>query len=131
MLAFITYQFVGRRSFSYTKGILAILPVLRLIWFLLSIINIGFPPTINFLGEVLIVPASILYSWKIFLILGGVIFISVAYNIYLYCQVNHGAVSNLITNSKNPLSARKLLTVFGHFIPLVLVINMSLLLSCK
>lgn len=124
LVAFITYQFVGRRSFRYSKGLLVGLPLVSLIWFRLCLINIGFPPTINFLGEVLMVPVSLFFRWKVFMPVGIIIFMRVVYNIFLYRQINHGRLSNYISRIR-VLTRRNILAISGHLIPLLLVFNIT------
>jgi len=65
-------------SFSY---------VFILVLFLLCIINMGFPPFIGFLREILILKATVLYNLSIRLLVIGVLF-SCYYNIYLFWCFN-------------------------------------------
>nr|ALO81907.1 NADH dehydrogenase subunit 4 [Cernuella virgata] len=126
LLSYITYQSVGSRSFSYTKGVLSVAPVLSGLWFVFCMINMGFPPTINFLGEVLLVPVGLMWSAKIFIPMGAIMFMSVLYNMYLYSQINHGMLSNYLTLTKM-MSQREMLALVGHLLPMIFVINMYLL----
>jgi len=65
-------------SFSY---------VFILVLFLLCIMNIGFPPFIGFLSEVLILKAVIMYKLSLFVLVVRVLF-SCYYNIYLFWCFN-------------------------------------------
>ncbi len=65
-------------SFSY---------VFILVLFLLCIINMGFPPFIGFLREILILKATVLYNLSVRLLVIGVLF-SCYYNIYLFWCFN-------------------------------------------
>lgn len=51
-IANITYENTSSRSIYITKGLLIIIPKLSIFWFLLSVINIGAPPSINLLREI-------------------------------------------------------------------------------
>nr|ANC96355.1 NADH dehydrogenase subunit 4 [Helicella itala] len=125
-LSYATYQVAGSRSFSYTKGMLKVMPVLSAFWFIFCMVNMGFPPTINFLGEIMLVPVSLMWSFKIFIPVGVVMFMSVVYNMYLYTEINHGMLSNYLTAAKT-MSHREYLTLLGHLLPMIFVINMYLL----
>nr|UMI33333.1 NADH dehydrogenase subunit 4 [Candidula unifasciata unifasciata] len=128
LLAFETYHFVGSRSFNYTKGVLAIMPVLSTWWFIMAMANMGFPPTLNFMGEILIIPVSNFYSWKVFVPVGLIMFMSVAYNMYMYCQINHGSVTHSLTCGKM-MSSRSLLALSGHLLPMTLLVNLYLFMG--
>jgi formate hydrogenlyase subunit 3/multisubunit Na+/H+ antiporter MnhD subunit len=65
-------------SFSY---------VFIMVLFLLCILNIGFPPFIGFLREILILKATIIYKLSIRVLVVGVLF-SCYYNIYLFWCFN-------------------------------------------
>jgi formate hydrogenlyase subunit 3/multisubunit Na+/H+ antiporter MnhD subunit len=65
-------------SFSY---------VFIIVLFLLCILNIGFPPFIGFLREILILKATTIYKLSIRVLVVGVLF-SCYYNIYLFWCFN-------------------------------------------
>lgn len=45
------YDVVGTRNVVLNKGVLRVFSLCSIYWFLFCIINIGFPPSLNFLGE--------------------------------------------------------------------------------
>lgn len=53
-LASLSYDRVGRRSLFVNKGLIAFLPGAALLWFLISSSNMAAPPSINLLGEIIL-----------------------------------------------------------------------------
>jgi len=89
-LANYTYEKTHTRRLFLGKGILILLPLLAIWWFLFCIINIAAPPRINLLGEIIIFPSTI-FSSKYYLIsLGLIRFLAALYRIYLYTRTQHG-----------------------------------------
>lgn len=58
----IVYERLGRRSLYLSKGLLNIIPRFSLWWFLLSSSNIAAPPSLNLLGEILLINRLVRYS---------------------------------------------------------------------
>lgn len=95
-LANYTYEKTHTRSLFIRKGLLMLLPILSMWWFLFCIINIAAPPRINLLGEIMIFPCTI-FSSKYFLIsLGLIRFLAALYSIYLYTGTQHGGSPKFI-----------------------------------
>lgn len=89
-LANFTYEKTHTRRLFLRKGMLLILPMLSLWWFLFSVINIAAPPSINLLGEILIFPATIFRSSYYLLSLALISFLAALYSMYLYTCSQHG-----------------------------------------
>lgn len=51
----VLYDRYGTRNLSYLGGLVVMMPLLAVSFFLFSLANIGFPFTSNFIGELLIV----------------------------------------------------------------------------
>nr|AFK27948.1 NADH dehydrogenase subunit 4 [Cornu aspersum] len=126
LLAYITYKIVGSRSFCYTKGLLQVIPVLSMAWFIYCIWNMAVPPTINLMGELAAVPVSFMLSVQLLMVVLVLMFLSVGYNMYLYTYINHGSISTY-TVSHKMVSCPNLLALVGHLMPLVFLFNMDLL----
>nr|QTT61364.1 NADH dehydrogenase subunit 4 [Tritia sp. p LAG-2017] len=89
-LANYTYEKTHTRSLFLGKGMLMLLPLLAMWWFLFCIMNMAAPPSINLLGEIMIFPATI-FSSKYYLIsLGLMSFLAALYSMYLYTSTQHG-----------------------------------------
>ena len=104
-LAAVSYSACNSRSVIIRKGFLVIFPFLSIFWFVFSSLNIGCPPSVNFLSEVLLV-ARILRIRKFFIFfLGMLSFVGGVYCINLYTMVNHG-LSRVFLISKTILGER-------------------------
>lgn len=90
-LAYFSYKKRHTRSIFYIKGILVAYPVLSLWWFLFCCINMACPPTLNLIGELIAVPVLWNHRGYLALIIGGLIFLGAAYNMFLYSRLNHGS----------------------------------------
>nr|YP_009572207.1 NADH dehydrogenase subunit 4 [Nassarius conoidalis]AND76363.1 NADH dehydrogenase subunit 4 [Nassarius conoidalis] len=89
-LANYTYEKSHTRSLFLSKGMLMLLPLLAMWWFLFCIMNMAAPPSINLLGEIMIFPSTI-FSSKYYLIsLGLMSFLAALYSMYLYTSIQHG-----------------------------------------
>nr|YP_009582121.1 NADH dehydrogenase subunit 4 [Nassarius javanus]QBK82144.1 NADH dehydrogenase subunit 4 [Nassarius javanus] len=89
-LANYTYEKSHTRSLFLSKGMLMLLPLLAMWWFLFCIMNMAAPPSINLLGEIMIFPSTI-FSSKYYLVsLGLMSFLAALYSMYLYTSTQHG-----------------------------------------
>jgi proton-translocating NADH-quinone oxidoreductase chain M len=93
------YDRYHTRILDYYSGLNLVLPVFSFFFFTFLISNFGFPISINFIAEFLILLGI---GYLNLIILCFLIFysvISVAYNLWLYVRVCHGSLSkNLILN---------------------------------
>nr|YP_009158065.1 NADH dehydrogenase subunit 4 [Dolicheulota formosensis]AKJ85732.1 NADH dehydrogenase subunit 4 [Dolicheulota formosensis] len=125
LLSYITYEKVQSRSFNYIKGLLSLHPSLTLFWFILALINMAVPPTINLVGELMAVPVAAWLSFFLLFTLLIIMFLSVSYNMYMYSKVNHGPIGLYIVSSKS-LSSAAMLATLVHVFPLVLLFGLNL-----
>jgi len=120
-LANITYEIVSSRSLYLTKGLLIIFPSLSLFWFLFCVINIGAPPSINLLREIVLI-CRILYSSNfIYLLIFFSRFLSAGYSLYLYTCIQHGHLGLYINITYN-FSLRIMRSLLFHIFPVLLFI---------
>nr|YP_002726386.1 NADH dehydrogenase subunit 4 [Siphonaria pectinata]ACE62831.1 NADH dehydrogenase subunit 4 [Siphonaria pectinata] len=112
-LAYFTYEKSHTRNIPYVKGFLQLYPSLTFFWFLFCCINMAAPPTMNLVGELLIVPS--LWSGHIMLVIvmGLMVFFSAAYNMYLYSSINHGSSSSHVT-AGGPLRSFESMSLLAH-----------------
>nr|YP_011014782.1 NADH dehydrogenase subunit 4 [Fulgoraria chinoi]WQB41287.1 NADH dehydrogenase subunit 4 [Fulgoraria chinoi] len=123
-LANYTYEKTHTRSLFLGKGMLMLLPLLALWWFLFCAMNMAAPPSINLLGEIMIFPCMI-FSSKYFLVsLGLMSFLAALYSMYLFTSVHHGGSPKFLS----PFSSFKIpgfTLLFMHWIPSNLLILKS------
>nr|YP_009668626.1 NADH dehydrogenase subunit 4 [Oreohelix idahoensis]QCW57655.1 NADH dehydrogenase subunit 4 [Oreohelix idahoensis]UKG20817.1 NADH dehydrogenase subunit 4 [Oreohelix idahoensis] len=123
LLAFMTYKHVMSRSFSYSCGMLVYLPIIGLFWFFFTSVNMGVPPTLNFICEVMFfISLWLTKSYLLFVLMAVVLFFSVAYNMYLYTSINHGCPSSYVQPNIN-LHSNDLLALSLHAFPLFLLFH--------
>nr|QIC54441.1 NADH dehydrogenase subunit 4 [Crangonyx forbesi] len=127
-LANCVYIRTGSRSMLINKGLLSVMPSLSLFWFLLLSVNMASPPSINLLGEIMLMGSVLCWCqesvWVLFL-LG---FLSVTYSLYLFSFSQHGGLS-YDKKSFNSGVVLEYLIVLSHWAPSNLLILMSSLIS--
>nr|YP_009349238.1 NADH dehydrogenase subunit 4 [Sakuraeolis japonica]APZ75724.1 NADH dehydrogenase subunit 4 [Sakuraeolis japonica] len=124
-LAYFSYKKSFTRNIPYMKGLLQIVPTISLWWFVFCCINMACPPTLNLLGELSVVP--ILWSSSLFFafIMGLMVFISAAYNMYLYSSLNHGKFQSYVLPGDS-MKSSMLISLVSHFLPLLLILKSDL-----
>nr|QLY89659.1 NADH dehydrogenase subunit 4 [Hydraena riparia] len=122
-LANINYERLNSRSLFLNKGLINIMPSMSLWWFLFSACNMSAPPSLNLLGEIMLINS--LMSWSILCIffLFFILFFSAAYSLYLYSYTQHGMIYNLYSFHNGYV--REFLLMFLHWLPLNLLILKS------
>lgn len=120
-LANITYERLGSRSLLINKGLLNYIPSISLWWFLLCAGNIAAPPTLNLLGEIVLLNRIISYSFLTMFILSFLSFFSAAYTLYLYAYSQHGKFFSGSYSFRRG-NLREFLLLFLHWFPLNLLI---------
>nr|AKR07180.1 NADH dehydrogenase subunit 4 [Nigidionus parryi] len=123
-LANLSYERLGSRSFFMNKGLINMMPSLSLWWFLLSSSNMAAPPSLNLLGEIMLINSLVCWSFYSMIFLVFISFFSAVYSLYLYSYSQHGKVfSGLYSFSMG--STREYLLLLMHWLPLNLLIVKS------
>nr|AMW67770.1 NADH dehydrogenase subunit 4 [Semidalis aleyrodiformis] len=123
-LANIMYERSGSRNLFLNKGMLNLVPSLSLWWFLLISSNMAAPPSLNLLGEIILLLSIISMDSMFWLVLMLLSFFSVCYSLYLYTYSQHGQIFNGSFSFKN-LQIREYLLLFLHWFPLNFMIMKS------
>nr|YP_009509639.1 NADH dehydrogenase subunit 4 [Curtonida isos]AUN45056.1 NADH dehydrogenase subunit 4 [Curtonida isos] len=126
-LANMVYERLGSRSLLINKGLINFMPSMALWWFLLSIGNMGAPPTLNLLGEINLIMSMV--SWSKITMLGICLlyFFSACYTLYMYSLSQHGLFfSSLFCCCSGKV--REYLVLSLHWIPLNIMILKSVLI---
>nr|YP_010233741.1 NADH dehydrogenase subunit 4 [Oryctes rhinoceros]QSZ78110.1 NADH dehydrogenase subunit 4 [Oryctes rhinoceros]WAT94206.1 NADH dehydrogenase subunit 4 [Oryctes rhinoceros] len=123
-LANIVYERTGSRSFFLNKGLINLMPIMSLWWFLFSCCNMAAPPSLNLLGEIMLINSLISWSSWVMLTIMFLSFFSAAYSLYLYSYSQHGKMySGLYSFSGGYI--REYLLLFLHWLPLNFLILKS------
>lgn len=90
------YDIVSSRRVILGKRVIRVFPFFSTFWFLFCVVNIGFPPTLNFFREVFGVRSVIWLRWIFSLRRGIICLMGGCYCLVLYCLRNHGPVREYI-----------------------------------
>nr|YP_010531068.1 NADH dehydrogenase subunit 4 [Cladolidia robusta]UXW93615.1 NADH dehydrogenase subunit 4 [Cladolidia robusta] len=116
-LANIFYFRLNSRSFFMVKGMILYMPSITVFWFLLCSFNMSCPPSLNFIGEVLILSSMISYWELSFIYFVLVSFLCSCFCMYLYLYSQHGMYMYLFSCSSG--ETREYLISFIHVFMLV------------
>lgn len=95
-LAARVYDWSHSRRVLLRKGILRVFPLFSVFWFLMCIVNMGIPPSLNFFSEIFCV-GSLVYLSVFFVVpLALICLFTGVYCIFLYRVVNHGACREIV-----------------------------------
>nr|ARH54684.1 NADH dehydrogenase subunit 4 [Tachinus subterraneus] len=123
-LANISYERMMSRSLYLNKGLINLMPSMSMWWFLLSSSNMAAPPSLNLLGEIMLINSLVSWSWLSMISLSLMSFFSACYSLYLYAYSQHGKIySGLYSFSMG--YTREYLLLFLHWFPLNLLILKS------
>nr|AML25765.1 NADH dehydrogenase subunit 4 [Scolytinae sp. BMNH 1274287] len=119
-IANLLYERTHSRSMFMNKGFMNIMPSLSLWWFLFCSSNMSAPPSLNLVGEIILINSIYLYSsWMLFFMF-FLVFYSGVYSLFLYSFTQHGQFySGLYCVSQ--INVREYLLLFLHWVPLNLL----------
>nr|YP_010287502.1 NADH dehydrogenase subunit 4 [Lophophelma iterans]UKT61833.1 NADH dehydrogenase subunit 4 [Lophophelma iterans] len=89
-LANINYERINSRSLLINSGMINFMPSMSLLWFLLLSSNMAAPPSLNLMGEIMLINSLISWCFLSMLMLMFISFFSAGYSLYLYSYVQHG-----------------------------------------
>nr|ARH53696.1 NADH dehydrogenase subunit 4 [Adrastus rachifer] len=119
-LANISYERLSSRSLFLNKGLINLMPSMSLWWFLLCSSNMAAPPSLNLLGEVMLINSLVSWGLMTMLMISLVSFFSACYSLYLYSYSQHGKLY-LGSFSFSLGFVREYLLLFLHWVPLNLL----------
>nr|UEX93284.1 NADH dehydrogenase subunit 4 [Phyllidiella sp. Nanhai]WNR50717.1 NADH dehydrogenase subunit 4 [Phyllidiella pustulosa] len=124
-LAYFSYKKSHTRNIPYMKGMLQVYPILSVFWFIFCCINMACPPTLNLMGEMVIISTLWNNNFWLVLCMGLMIFFSASYNMYLYSSMNHGAFSSYFLGG-SPFKSYSMVGLSAHLFPLLLILKSGL-----
>nr|UJI65682.1 NADH dehydrogenase subunit 4 [Basilia ansifera] len=126
-LANFSYERLSSRSLFINKGLMNLMPSMSLWWFFMCSINMSMPPSLNLIGEIMLMNSLVWWSsLTMFFLFFYSIFCS-SYNLYLYSYSQHGKFYMGIF-SFSVGSLREFYLMFLHWIPLNLLMFKMMLL---
>nr|YP_010118999.1 NADH dehydrogenase subunit 4 [Lycocerus asperipennis]QQY97882.1 NADH dehydrogenase subunit 4 [Lycocerus asperipennis] len=123
-LSNMSYERLGTRSLFLSKGLINYMPNLTFWWFLLCSSNMAAPPSLNLLGEIMIINSMISWNLNLIIIIMLTSFFSASYSLYLYSFSQHGKASNMIYYFYSGY-IREYLMLLLHWLPLNLLVFFS------
>nr|ALO76677.1 NADH deshydrogenase subunit 4 [Paratenetus tropicalis] len=119
-LSNILYERLMSRSLYLNKGLINLLPSLSLFWFLLVSSNMAAPPSLNLMGEIMLINSIVSFSYLSIIFLMLLSFFSAGYSLFLFSFSQHGKINSTIF-SFSMCYLREFLVLFCHWIPLNLM----------
>jgi NADH-ubiquinone oxidoreductase chain 4 len=116
-LANISYERVMSRSLYLNKGMINLVPRLSFFWFLLVSCNMAAPPSLNLLGEIMLINRILSFRKFNMLFLIMISFFGAVYSLFLYSYSQHGSLYSGMY-SFFPCSFREYLLLVLHLLPL-------------
>nr|QIV24713.1 NADH dehydrogenase subunit 4 [Eboraphyllus middletoni] len=116
-LASISYDRLMSRSLYLSKGLLNLMPSLSLWWFLFCSSNMAAPPSMNLLGEVVLMWSLVNFSKLSMIFLSLASFLGAVYSLFLYSFSQHGNFYSCLY-SISQVTLLEYLLLFLHWVPL-------------
>nr|QIJ99101.1 NADH dehydrogenase subunit 4 [Ochotona gloveri] len=128
-LANTNYERTHSRTMILARGLQTILPLMTAWWLLASLANLALPPSINLIGELLVIISS--FSWSNFTIIlaGTNMLITALYTLYMLTTTQRGKPTYHV-NNMTPSFTREHTLMLLHLLPLILLsINPKIILG--
>nr|YP_009515485.1 NADH dehydrogenase subunit 4 [Trinorchestia longiramus]AYB71596.1 NADH dehydrogenase subunit 4 [Trinorchestia longiramus] len=127
-LANVVYERTNSRSMMVNKGLLSVMPVFSLWWFLLVVSNMAGPPSYNLAGEIMLLVSVVNWNNFMIVILFFLGFFSAAYSLYLYSFSQHGVFVKVKKSFMSGL-VLEYFVLFLHWFPLnILILGLMMML---
>nr|YP_010481483.1 NADH dehydrogenase subunit 4 [Drawida ghilarovi]UIX22935.1 NADH dehydrogenase subunit 4 [Drawida ghilarovi]UIX22948.1 NADH dehydrogenase subunit 4 [Drawida ghilarovi] len=121
VMANINYELSHTRSLFLTKGLMVVMPILTMWWFLFSASNMAAPPSINLLSEVMLITSILSMSNPSMILLMMTSFLTAAYSLYMYTSMHHGKMF-YISNPIYMLKLKDYNLMMMHIMPIIFII---------
>nr|YP_010736879.1 NADH dehydrogenase subunit 4 [Pedionis papillata]WEP24753.1 NADH dehydrogenase subunit 4 [Pedionis papillata] len=120
MISNFYYERLHSRSFFINKGLISFMPSLTPFWLIMCCFNMGCPPSLNFLSEIMILNSMMMYynfSFYYFILIS---FFCSCFSFFLFSYVHHGLYHN--SYSFSMVNVREYLLMINHLIPLFFIL---------
>lgn len=121
ILANLTYEISHTRRIYLTKGLLLACPSISMWWFLFAAWNIGAPPSINLIREIILLTSILTASNRCIVLLILIRFLGAAYSLTIYTTTNHGALPSFIKPIIN-IKSKDMFLLTIHIVPIISLI---------
>nr|AGT52307.1 NADH dehydrogenase subunit 4 [Nycticebus bengalensis] len=128
-LANSNYERIHSRTMILARGLQTLLPLMALWWLTASLTNLALPPSINLVGELLIIITAFTWSKLTILLTGLNVLITALYSLYMFTMTQHGK-STFHTHNIKPSFTRENTLMSLHVLPLLsLSLNPKIILG--
>jgi len=117
----IYYERSGSRRFFLNNGIIMVLPVFSLMFFILCAANIAAPPSINLLAEIYLMARIFSFDRIILVVFPAGSFLGAVFRIFLFSYRQHGRMVSSILNYYE-IRVIELIVLSLHIIPLYFLV---------
>nr|BCO16525.1 NADH dehydrogenase subunit 4 [Gehyra marginata] len=126
-LANTNYERTHTRTMLLTRGLQLTMPLMTTWWLLTSLMNMALPPSINLMGEIMIITSLFNWNMTTIILTGLTTLITATYTLYIFLSTQKtNPPSNTTTH---PTHTREHLLMMLHLTPLTLLIaNLELML---
>nr|YP_009244972.1 NADH dehydrogenase subunit 4 [Amynthas moniliatus]AMO27096.1 NADH dehydrogenase subunit 4 [Amynthas moniliatus] len=121
VMANMNYEITSTRSLYMTKGLMALMPILTMWWFMFTASNMAAPPTINLMSEIMLITSIMSTTLWSIITLGLVSFFTAVYSLYMFTSMNHGTTT-VTTNSLMNVKSKDFSLMLMHLVPVVMII---------
>nr|YP_010033973.1 NADH dehydrogenase subunit 4 [Gymnobelideus leadbeateri]QOW83348.1 NADH dehydrogenase subunit 4 [Gymnobelideus leadbeateri] len=119
-LANTNYERIHSRTMILARGLQTILPLMCIWWLLASLANLALPPTINLLGELMVIMSSFTWSNFSIILLGLNTVITALYTLYMLITSQRGKFTHHLNPMKPSLTREHMLMTL-HLLPLLII----------
>nr|WPS67354.1 NADH dehydrogenase subunit 4 [Bubalus bubalis]WPS67367.1 NADH dehydrogenase subunit 4 [Bubalus bubalis] len=119
-LANSNYERVHSRTMILARGLQTLLPLMATWWLLASLTNLALPPTINLIGELLVVMSTFSWSNTTIILMGANMVITALMLLYMLIMTQRGKHTHHINNI-SPSFTRENALMSLHILPLLLL----------
>nr|AKJ76925.1 NADH dehydrogenase subunit 4 [Urosaurus ornatus] len=127
-LANTNYERTHSRTLILARGLQLIFPLMTTWWLLANLTNMALPPSINLMGELLIIISLFNWSTPTILLTGLGTLITAMYSLHMFLMTQRNKLTPDITTI-HPTHTREHLLMALHIAPLVLLIMKPTLIS--
>nr|QZK25973.1 NADH dehydrogenase subunit 4 [Dendrohyrax dorsalis]QZK25986.1 NADH dehydrogenase subunit 4 [Dendrohyrax dorsalis]QZK26050.1 NADH dehydrogenase subunit 4 [Dendrohyrax dorsalis] len=119
-LANTNYERVHSRTMILARGLQTLLPLMSTWWILASLTNLALPPSINLVGELLVITSTFSWSHTTLILMGLNMLITATYTLYMFTTTQRGKPSH---HNKNmtPTFTRENTLMTLHLAPLLML----------
>nr|AEW91253.1 NADH dehydrogenase subunit 4 [Trachypithecus delacouri] len=119
-LANSNYERTHSRIMLLSRGLQALLPLMAFWWFVANLTNLALPPTINLIGELLVMAPLFSWSHVTIMLTGLNVWMTALYSLYMFITMQRGTLASHIMNMK-PSFTRENMLMFMHISPIILL----------